>query len=206
MADYQVTFTLNSLYTGTTEADNFTIIGKHANGSSPDETVATGVTKAALTAGVTYTVVDTITGGTVTSTGVCTNSVTWLGLGGLVVQPTSTPGPTSTPNGITLYTYYITQFRADSNDFCETDYTATGIIKSEASSISEMLNEMVYDSNEDPYIPNPIDGWAFISPVSGEGSITGGLSPKQLIQVSGIGRVDSLALLDCIGGGGGGEL
>jgi hypothetical protein len=206
MADYQVTFTLNSLYTGTTEADNFTIIGKHANGSSPDETVATGVTKAALTAGVTYTVVDTITGGTVTSTGVCTNSVTWLGLGGLVVQPTSTPGPTSTPNGITLYTYYITQFRADSNDFCETDYTATGIIKSEASSISEMLNEMVYDSNDDPYIPNPINGWAFISPVSGEGSITGGLSPKQLIQVSGIGRVDSLALLDCIGGGGGGEL
>ena len=69
-----------------------------------------------------------------------------------------------------------------------------------------MLNGMVYDSNDDPYIPNPIDGWAFISSVSGEGSIYGGLDPKQLIQVYGIGQVDSVAILDCSGGGGGGEL
>lgn len=82
MADYQVTFTLNSAFTGTTEADSFTIVGKHANGSPADTTIDTGVSKADLTAGVTYTVVDTITGGTITSTGTCTNSVPWAGLSG----------------------------------------------------------------------------------------------------------------------------
>lgn len=104
MADYQVTFTLNALYTGTTEADDFTIIGKHANGSPADTTIATGVTKAQLTTGVTYTVVDTITGGTVTSTGTCTNSVNWLGLGASPT-PTSTPTPTATASGPTGQTY-----------------------------------------------------------------------------------------------------
>lgn len=82
MADYQVTFTLNSAFTGTTEADSFTIVGKHANGSPADTIIDTGVSKADLTAGVTYTVVDTITGGTITSTGICTNSVPWTGLSG----------------------------------------------------------------------------------------------------------------------------
>ena len=91
---YQVTFTLNSAYTGTTEADNFTIIGKHANGSPSDTIIATNVTKANLTAGVTYQVADTVTGGTVTSTGVCTNSVPWVGLN--QEPPSSTPEPTAT--------------------------------------------------------------------------------------------------------------
>jgi len=78
---YSVTFTLNALYTGTTQADDFTIIGQHSNGSPGDTTISTAVTKAQLTAGVTYQVADTITGGTVTSTGVCTNQVPWTGLG-----------------------------------------------------------------------------------------------------------------------------
>ena len=79
---YSVTFTLNALYTGTTQADNFTIIGQHSGGSPSDTTIATSVTKAQLTAGVTYQVADTITGGTVTSTGDCDNSVNWTGLSG----------------------------------------------------------------------------------------------------------------------------
>lgn len=86
---YSVTFTLNALYTGTTQADNFTIIGQHSNGSPSDTTIATNVTKAQLTAGVTYQVADTITGGTVTSTGDCDNSVNWTGLN-------NTPEPTPT--------------------------------------------------------------------------------------------------------------
>ena len=86
---YSVTFTLNALYTGTTQADNFTIIGQHSGGSPSDTTIATSVTKAQLTAGVTYQVADTITGGTVTSTGDCDNSVNWTGLN-------NTPAPTPT--------------------------------------------------------------------------------------------------------------
>jgi hypothetical protein len=121
MADYQVTFTLNALYTGTTEADDFTIIGKHANGSPSDTTIATGVTKAQLTTGVTYTVVDTITGGTVTSTGTCTNSVNWLGLGGSPT-PTSTPIPTSQPfTGdleVTLCTNPEQTYHVSSQEIC----------------------------------------------------------------------------------------
>lgn len=99
MADYQVTFTLQSQFIGTTQADNFTIIGKHANGSPSDTTIATNVTKAQLTAGVTYTIADTITGGTITSTGDCTNSVNWLGL--------NSTAPTPTPTSETLYWYEL---------------------------------------------------------------------------------------------------
>jgi hypothetical protein len=51
---YSVTFTLNALYTGTTQADNFTIIGQHSGGSPSDTTIATSVTKAQLTAGVNF--------------------------------------------------------------------------------------------------------------------------------------------------------
>jgi hypothetical protein len=106
---YQVTFTLNSAYTGTTQADDFTIVAKHSGGSPADDTLATGVTKAALIAGVTYTVADTVTGGTVTSTGVCTNSVTWSGLNAAPPSPpspTATPQPTSEPDpGTTLYRF-----------------------------------------------------------------------------------------------------
>lgn len=90
---YQVTFTLNALYTGTTQADNFTIIGKHSGGSPSDTTIATSVTKAQLTAGVTYQVADTITGGTVNSTGTCTNVVSWVGLNS---GPSLTPTPSPT--------------------------------------------------------------------------------------------------------------
>ncbi len=89
---YQVTFTLNALYTGTTQADNFTIIGKHSGGNPSDTTIATSVTKAQLTAGVTYQVADTITGGTVNSTGTCTNVVSWVGLNSV---PSPTPSPTA---------------------------------------------------------------------------------------------------------------
>ena len=90
---YQITLTMSSAYTGTTEADNFTIIGKHCNGSPTDTVIATNVTKQDLINGVTYQVADTITGGTVTSTGTCTNSVNWLGLnncGGDTPNPTPT--------------------------------------------------------------------------------------------------------------------
>ena len=91
---YQVTFTLSPAYTGTTVADDFTIIGNPGN-----VTIATAVSKTDLTNGVTYTVDDTITGGTVTSTGVCTNSVAWTGWAGPGenVGPSEPDGPTATP-------------------------------------------------------------------------------------------------------------
>ena len=91
---YQVTFTLNALYTGTTQATNFTIIGQHSGGTPAAYNIASGVTAAVLAAGVTYTVPNTVTGGTVTSTGDCTNSVNWTGL-----APSPTPTPTLDEGG-----------------------------------------------------------------------------------------------------------
>lgn len=202
---YQVTITLNAAYTGTTEADNFTIVGKHANGSPADENLATGVTKAELIAGVTYTIADTITGGTVTSTGVCTNSVSWQGLGAAPATPTPTPTPTRTPApSITLYTYYVTSFisTADPDDtFCNTNYLATGIIKSESSTITGMLNGMVYDSNDDPIIGSA-GSYAYISTVSGASSNDPTNNPRYAIEVSNVGQVDDIYLINCDGGGG----
>lgn len=200
---YQVTFTLNSAYTGTTQADDFTIVAKHSNGSPADDTLATGVTKANLIAGVTYTVADTVTGGTVTSTGVCTNSVTWLGLNATPPPPTATPTsePTATPAGPTLYSYYITQFLIDSSDFCITNYVTSTLVKSESATITGMINTIIYDSNGDPFVPSPADGWAFIFGFSNEGSVTGEFSPKYAIQVSALSQVDSVSII-CAGGGG----
>ena len=91
---YQVTFTLSPAFTGTTEADSFTIIGKHCNGNPSDTTIASGVSKAELTTGMTYTIAQTISGGTITSTGDCTNSVNWTGL---ACEGDGDPGPTPTP-------------------------------------------------------------------------------------------------------------
>jgi len=91
---YQVTFTMQSQFTGTTEADNFTIVGIHCNGSPANTTIATGVSKQDLINGVTYQVADTISGGTVTSTGTCPNSVDWTGLDNCEGD---TPGPTPSP-------------------------------------------------------------------------------------------------------------
>jgi len=114
------------LYTGTTEADNFTIVGKHSNGSPADTTIATGVAKADLIAGVTYQVADTITGGTVTSTGTCTNSVNWVGQGG--AAPTATPqatlGPTATPSEISYYQF----------SYCDTGDQPQGVTTVDVSS------------------------------------------------------------------------
>lgn len=94
---YSVTFTLNALYTGTTQADNFTIVGQHSGGSPAPTLIAAAVTKAQLTAGVTYQVADTITGGTVTSTGDCDNSVNWTGIG-RVVDPDDPNDPKEVTN------------------------------------------------------------------------------------------------------------
>lgn len=201
---YQVTLTLNSAYTGTTEADNFTIVAKHANGSPADDTLATGVTKAELTSGVTYSVADTVTGGTVTSTGVCTNSVVWTGLNPTTPTPTPTITPTRTPSAPapTLYTYYVTSFILTGNasdTFCNTNYLANTVVQSESSTISGLLNNMIFDSNGDPLVVGA-GRYAFISETSGTGSSTSP-DPRYVIEVSNIGQVDDVALLDCNGGG-----
>jgi hypothetical protein len=89
-----VTFTLSSLYTGATYvAGPFNIFAVTNTGSSTQ--VATGVTKEQLAAGhVVSGISDATTGGTINSTGTCTNSYPWY---------VSTPEPTATEP--LIYTY-----------------------------------------------------------------------------------------------------
>jgi hypothetical protein len=92
-----VTFTLGSLYTGATYvAGPFNIFAVTNTGASTQ--VGTGVTKAQLATGHTISgISDATTGGTVNSTGTCTNSYPWY-----VETPTATPTPTATESGATL--------------------------------------------------------------------------------------------------------
>jgi len=85
-----VTFTLSSLYTGATYvAGPFNIFAVTNTGASTQ--VGTGITKAQLATGHTISgISDATTGGTVNSTGTCTNSYPWY------VAPAPTPTATVT--------------------------------------------------------------------------------------------------------------
>lgn len=95
-----VTFTLTGGSSGTS-AGPFNISGTTSGGASNGVSISTGVTKAQLLTGHTVnSVLDTITGGTIASTGTtCPSSTTtWS-----VIQATPTPTPTATPQPM----YYV---------------------------------------------------------------------------------------------------
>jgi hypothetical protein len=77
-----ITFTLQAGFSGT-QADNFNISGTTSSGTLMS---LGSVTKAQLTTGHTVNADPTITGGTITSTGVCTTSVNWLTFGNQVPE------------------------------------------------------------------------------------------------------------------------
>ena len=89
-----VTFTLSSLYTGATYvAGPFNIFAVTNTGASTQ--VATGVTKEQLAAGhVVSGIDDATTGGTINSTGTCTNSYPWY-VSAPEPTPTATAGVTA---------------------------------------------------------------------------------------------------------------
>ena len=78
-----ITFTLTSQYSGITQSGNYTISGTTSGGTLNGVFIASGITRAQLTTGYTATgISDSITGGTITSTGsesggVCTNQIFW---------------------------------------------------------------------------------------------------------------------------------
>lgn len=141
-----------------------------------------------------------MTGGTVTSNGVCTNSVAWSGLNAAPPTPTATPQPTSPP-GPSLNTYYVTTFldSANTTDFCTTNYLTTTTIKSEATQISQLLNTMIYDENDDPFVGSS-GTYAYVSTTFNSSS-SGSADPRYLIEISGLAQCDDLAQLNCSGGG-----
>lgn len=93
----QITFTLSPSYTGSTYvAGPFNISGTTSAGTA--YWLATGITKTQLTTGHTIsTTYETLTGGTITSTGTCSTTQPWY-----VTAPTPTPTPTATASGAIL--------------------------------------------------------------------------------------------------------
>ena len=93
----QITFTLSPSYTGSTYvAGPFNISGTTSAGTS--YWLVTGVTKSQLTTGHTITTAyETLTGGTIASTGTCSTTQPWY-----VTAPTPTPTPTETESGVAL--------------------------------------------------------------------------------------------------------
>jgi hypothetical protein len=88
---------------GTFSATLTLTVGSSANvggfnivGNPGSVSIATGVSRATLAGGVTYTVDDAVTEFTITSTGDCTNSVTKY-----VIGEEPTPTPTETPTSTT---------------------------------------------------------------------------------------------------------
>lgn len=93
----QITFTLSPSYTGATYvAGPFNISGTTSAGTT--YSLATGITKTQLTTGHTInTTYETLTGGTIASTGTCSTTQNWY-----VTAPTPTPTPTATNGGASL--------------------------------------------------------------------------------------------------------
>jgi hypothetical protein len=94
-----VTFTLTG-GSSSTDAGPFNISGTTSGGASNGVSIATGVTKQQLLTGHTVTNVgDTITGGTIASTGTCTTTTTWSTNPTPTPTATDVPSPTPTPFG-----------------------------------------------------------------------------------------------------------
>jgi hypothetical protein len=79
-----VTFTLTAETSGTTQSGNYSISGTTSGGALNGVFIASGITRAVLTTGYTATgISDSITGGTITSTGsesggFCTEQIAWV--------------------------------------------------------------------------------------------------------------------------------
>jgi hypothetical protein len=109
----QITFTLSPSYTGATfVAGPFNISGTTSAGTS--YWLVTGVTKSQLTTGHTITTAyETLTGGTIASTGTCSTTQPWY-----VTAPTPTPTPTATDSGVALYAIGLQGPYANCNNAC----------------------------------------------------------------------------------------
>ena len=95
----RITFTLTG-GSSSTDADSFNISG--TTSSNVTYWIATGVTKTQLTNGHPVdTIYETITGGTIASTGSCTTTRPWS------VTPPPTPTATPLPTGVPFYLYQL---------------------------------------------------------------------------------------------------
>ena len=116
-----VTFTLT---TSSTAAGPFNISGTTSGGALNGELIATDISKDTLLTGHPISnISETITGGTIASTGTCTTTTPWYTT---PATPTPTPSPSPTPTGLPSYSYQL----GPSKTFGNTTAACNGIIGS----------------------------------------------------------------------------
>lgn len=157
-----VTFTLSSLYTGATYvAGPFNIFAVTNTGSSTQ--VGTGITKAELATGHTISgISDATTGGTINSTGTCTNSYPWY-----VSTPEPTPNPTATETGEVLTSFQAQGPYADCTNACSAynnlqSYTTFYITTSNLNDLTSLQGSMYTQNIASPSFEAG-DGWYYHS-------------------------------------------
>jgi hypothetical protein len=143
----RITFTLTS-GSLSTDAGPFNISG--TTNSDVTYWIATGVTKTQLTNGHPVdTIYETITGGTIASTGTCTTTDTWS------VTPAPTPTPTSTPiqptpTAVVSYEYqlgpYYTQSTFACNNFSMDFFTPVYAATSDVGNVVQFFNETTLET------------------------------------------------------------
>ena len=209
---FTVIFTLTSAGTDT---GPFNISGTTNTGTV--SLIASAVSKSTLLAGYQVTINDdNITGGTVASTGTCTNTQPWL-----TPDPGATPTPTATPTGTgtptaTIYTYYLTNFLSkddndssgnpDYYDFCLSPGQSTGTqVFSTASTIDLLLNVTLYTENTltTAFTSLGTNGYYAVAATTGLNTFTAGPGAYKLLEVTTVGYVNNVLLQNCSGGGGG---
>jgi hypothetical protein len=186
-----VTFTLASGYSDT-DADNFTIVGVHTNGSPANTIIAENVSLSTLSGGTQYSIAETITGGTVCSTGVCTNCVDWF-----------IDAPTPTPTEQPVYTYYLAggvSAAQSGTTYCESPgNTMTLTVESTSSDVSTLLGSTILESGV-PYVGLGSGFIYAVSDTSGDNTLDDGTFTYIEIDSSGV--VTNSGTLICGGGGG----
>ena len=210
---FTVIFTLTSAGTDT---GPFNISGTTNTGTV--SLIASAVSKSTLLAGYQVTINDdNITGGTVASTGTCTNTQPWLKPNpGATPTPTATPTVTGTPT-VTIYTYYLTSFLSkDDNDssgdpdffdFCvNPGYTTGTAVYTTISVVDLLLNVTLYTNNTltTPFTSLGTNGYYAVAASSGVNTYTAGPTGYRLLEINTSGYVTDLQTQDCSGGGGGG--
>jgi hypothetical protein len=178
-----VTFTLT---TSLTDAGPFNISGTTSGGALNGVSIATGITKQQLLTGHTVTNInDTITGGTIASTGTCTTTDTWS------VTPSPTPTPTPTAIPTTSYTYrlgpsYTTATQACTNfgmdAYIEAFAATSEITEVQQFFIDSGLNTLYTGENETHAFAR-MDGFSQVGLVySGRISFLGQVSDRTICQ------------------------
>ena len=171
----RITFTLT---TTSTDAGPFNISGT----TSGNDTywIATGVTKTQLIAGHPVdTIYETITGGTIASTGTCTTTDTWS------VTPSPTPTSTATP---TPYLYQLgpnysqsnvacTNMNGETEDFTIDVYAATNVESNVVQFYTDTNLTIEYQGVNQFHayylgISGGRTGFTYVGRVSGTGSVT----------------------------------